>query len=259
MEYGTRMSLEGATAIVTGGASGIGHGIAIELANAGAAVAIADLDLAKAKLAAQELNSRHAHAIAVHLDVAKQDSVETCVAEVLRQLSHVDILVNNAGIFQRRLGLELEDDDFSACLDVNLIGIWRMTKALVPNFKARGAGKVVNISSTGGRRGFDFAPAYCAAKAGVISLTQSLALALGPDKVNVNAVCPGSIATSMRDQIRALGANVASESAGSGPAYALAGTLTASDIGRAVVFLASDFARNITGQSLNVDRGYVMN
>jgi len=252
------MSLDGATAIVTGGGSGIGHGIAIELARAGATVAIADLDLPKAELVAHEINTQQAGAIAVHLDVAKRDSVMTCVDEVLRRFSRVDILVNNAGIFQRRLGLDLEDEDFSACLEVNLIGIWRMTKALVPNFKARGAGKVVNISSTGGRRGIDFAPAYCAAKAGVISLTQSLAMALGPDRVNVNAVCPGSIATPMRDQIKALGATIASGSGG-GPTYALPGTLTASDIGRAVVFLSSDFARNITGQSLNVDRGYLMN
>jgi NAD(P)-dependent dehydrogenase (short-subunit alcohol dehydrogenase family) len=255
------LSLNGANALVSGSGSGIGRGIALELARAGAVVAIADMDLSKADAVAQELSTVGGKAISVHLDVTRETSVHRCVEDVIRRLDHVDILVNNAGIFQRCLGLEIEEEDFSRCLDVNLTGIWRLTKQLVPHFRSQGAGKVVNISSTGGRRGIDFAPAYCASKAGVISLTQSLASALGSDGINVNAICPGSISTAMRDEIVALGASVSKASAGGagGAAYALPGTLTVEDIGRAVVFFCSDYARNITGQALNVDRGFHMN
>jgi NAD(P)-dependent dehydrogenase (short-subunit alcohol dehydrogenase family) len=253
------MTLNGATAIVTGGATGIGYGIAVALARAGVIVAIADLDLSKAEVAASAIKSEGGEAIAIQLDVTQKVSVYSCIEQAIGSLSHVDILVNNAGVFQRRLGFELDDEDFNRCIDVNLTGIWRMTQALVPHLKSRGRGKIINISSTGGRRGIDFASAYCAAKAGVISLTQSLASALGGDGINVNAVCPGAVSTAMREEIRTLGAKVTADSAGGGPSYALRGPLTAEDIGHAVVFFASDQARNITGQALNVDCGFLMN
>jgi ketoreductase len=132
-------------------------------------------------------------------------------------------------------------------------------QAVLPHFKRRGSGKIVNVASTGGRRGVDFAPAYCASKAGVISLTQSLAAALGKYGINVNAVCPGAIETEMREEIRRLGANLSFGSTSGSAVYSLPDPLTVEDIGFAVKFLASDYARGITGQSLNVDRGFHAN
>ena len=243
--------------MVTGGTRGIGRGIAHELARAGSRVAITGRDLSSARAVAEEVNTQGGDAIGLAVDVTQDSSVRDCVSEAVRIFSGVDILINNAGVFQRRLGLDLSSDDFNACLDVNLTGMWRMTQALVPYFRRQGGGRVVNVASTGARRGVDFAPAYCASKAGVISLTQSLASALGPYNINVNAVCPGAIETALREEIRQLGANLATL-AGGGAAYALSNTLSVVDVGHAVVFLASDYSRSITGQALNVDRGFMM-
>jgi NAD(P)-dependent dehydrogenase (short-subunit alcohol dehydrogenase family) len=161
-------------------------------------------------------------------------------------------------VFQSRLGFDVDDAEFNRCLDVNLTGMWRMARAAVPCLKGRG-GRIVNIASVGGRRGTDFGPAYCASKAGVISLTQSLALALGAEGITVNAVCPGGVATEMMDHMGRLMAAAPTTNAQQFPAPVLPGELTAEDIGHAVVFFASDLARKITRQALNVDGGIMMN
>jgi NAD(P)-dependent dehydrogenase (short-subunit alcohol dehydrogenase family) len=192
--------------------------------------------------------------MAVQLDVTQPSSVIACIDQVVQRFCCIDILVNNAGVFQRRAAIDLADSDFSDCLDVNLTGMWRTIQATLPHFRRQGGGRVVNIASSGGRRGVGFAPAYCASKAGVISLTQSFALALGSDRINVNAVCPGAVETDMRQEIRQLGVLD-----GVAPIYALSHPLTAEDVALAVVFLASDYAKSITGQTLNVDRGYLFN
>jgi len=245
--------------LVTGGGKGIGRGIALEIARAGSKVAVASRVLVSVRAAADVIGSLGGEALAVHLDVTDDGSVSKCVAEVAGAFGRVDILVNNAGVFQRDIGLNVGDEDFNRCLDVNLTGMWRMVQALVPQFKKQGYGKIVNISSTGGRRGMGLAPAYCASKAGVISLTQSLASVLGIDKINVNAVCPGAIETALRQHLRELCAGLGTGSALDAAAYALADPLTVADIGHAVVFLASDYAKSITGQTLNVDRGFNVN
>jgi NAD(P)-dependent dehydrogenase (short-subunit alcohol dehydrogenase family) len=251
--------LRSKVALVTGGAQGIGRGIALELARAGASVAIGDLDEPKADAVVAEIKARGSPALALPLDVTNEESAKQCVERVVRHFSRIDILVNNAGIFQRRLGFELDDRDFNRCLDINLTGVWRMVNAVLPHFKTAGRGKVVNIASTGARQGVDFAAAYCASKAGVVNLTQSLALALGVAEVNVNAVCPGFVGTAMQDEIATLRRNVGDTDGRRFLSPVLPGPLSAEDIGLAVVFLASDWARNITGQALNVDSGCAMN
>lgn len=250
--------LNGKASLVTGGAQGIGFGIARELAKVGSFVILADRELSLARAAADQISAIGQGALALSLDVASEESVRRCVAQAIEQCGHLNILINNAGIFQNRLGLELENEDFMRCMDVNVIGIWRMVTALVPHFLVQGGGRIINIASVGGRRGVDFAPAYCASKAAVINLTQSLAAALGSANINVNTVCPGTISTAMQNEIRALRSTASLATNREPPTLPLKGPLTPEDIGRAVVFFASDYARSITGQALNVDCGHTM-
>jgi NAD(P)-dependent dehydrogenase (short-subunit alcohol dehydrogenase family) len=255
------LDLSQSVTLVTGGARSIGRATSFAFARAGSKLVIADLSKEQAQAIAEEICAAGYDAIGIHLDVTDRESVKRCVEEAIRRVGHVDVLVNNAGVFQRRLGMELEDADFNRCLDINLTGIWRMTQALVPHLIARGCGRIINIASIAGRRGLDIAPAYCASKAAVINLTQSLAATLGPHQITVNAVCPGEVSgTAMQENIRALIVGTAFESRlhMQPPPLPLQGPLTAEDVAHAVVFFASDHAKNITGQALNIDRGEIM-
>jgi NAD(P)-dependent dehydrogenase (short-subunit alcohol dehydrogenase family) len=258
------------TVLITGGGQGIGRGIAFELAAAGADVFITHLQEAaeqeRAQATVAELRSRGHRAVAIPMDVMDPDSIRAGLHEIFTHADRLDILVNNAGVMQRQAGLETPAEELDRCYAVNLRGIWYLVQELLPRFKARQSGKIINISSTAGRRGTAELPAYCASKAAVISLTQSMALALAPYDINVNAVCPGIVWTSMSEQF----ATVVERRGGGEPidmqqflepirrSIPLRRILTAEDIGHAVAFLASERARNITGQALNVDGGYVM-
>jgi NAD(P)-dependent dehydrogenase (short-subunit alcohol dehydrogenase family) len=201
------------------------------------------------------------------MDVADADSVRAAVEDALRRLPAIHVLVNNAGVVQDRIGMETGEADFDRCYAVNLKGIWNVTTALLPHFRERGGGHIVNIASIAGRRGGAALAPYSASKAAAISLTQSLADALGRDNVNVNAVCPGLLWTPMWEKIEGmLRSDDTLEVVGQRVAFdayiqancPLGREQTPEDIGFAVVFLASDEARNITGQSLNVDGGIQM-
>ncbi len=252
-------NLKGKAVLVTGAAQGIGRGIALQLAKAGANIVVADLCKDKGKIVADDLKALGVDAIAVSCDVTDDLSVIKAIQYALNYFLRIDILVNNAGVFQNHIGMATTMDDFNTNLQVNLNSIWRLSKALVPHFQGNKSGKIINISSVGGRKGLDFAPAYCASKAGVISLTQSMAAELGLDNITVNTVCPGSIDTAMMEEIRALRKNITQGKSPQRKRLALDRNLTAEDIGQAVVFFASDNARNITGQALNVDCGSQMN
>jgi NAD(P)-dependent dehydrogenase (short-subunit alcohol dehydrogenase family) len=263
--------LKGKVALVTGGGQGIGRGIVLELAAAGANVVITYLatpaDRDKAENTAAEATARGVQAFAIPMDITDHASVRAGLRELFNRAEKVDILVNNAGVMQRQAGLETQPEEFDRCYAVNLRGIWYLAEQLVPRFKAQNSGKIINISSTAGRRGTAELPAYCASKAGVISLTQSMALALAPYDINVNAVCPGIVWTPMSEQFAGV---VGARDDGAHldmkeflepirESIPLRRILTAEDIGHAVVFLASERAKNITGQTLNVDGGYVLN
>lgn len=255
-------------AIVTGGGRGIGRGIVLALADAGADVAIADVDLESAEATSKEVESRGRHALVTRTDVSSETSAVEAVARVLADLDRVDILVNNAGVVQDHIGDATTEADFDRCHSVNVKGIWNLTRALLPHFRERGGGKVVNIASIAGRSGANGLAPYSASKAAAISLTQSLASELGPENVNVNAVCPGLLWTPMWEKLEGIFSDssdptVVSERA-SFDAFIqtrcpLRREQTPEDIGHAVVFLVSDEARNITGQALNVDGGIMMN
>jgi NAD(P)-dependent dehydrogenase (short-subunit alcohol dehydrogenase family) len=248
--------LTGNTALVTGGAQGIGFGISGELVRAGCRVIIANRNVTRAEAAAAELRKAGGNAIALELDVTNDESVQRCVTQALKRCERIDILVNNAGIHCEHLERVSTIEHFERCFDVNLYGIWRMTQALVPHFKARGGGKVVNIASVNGRKPWVDTPAYSASKAAAINLTQSLASKLAAFNINVNAVCPGGVMTAMadffwKDKLEEMRQKMID-------LRPLKREMKPEDIGYAVVFLASSRARSITGQSLNVDCGAVM-
>jgi len=247
--------LKNRTALVTGAAQGIGFGIALELARAGSRVVIADRNLQQAQTAAAELAGAGHEALAVALDVTDEESVRNGVAAAIERFSQIDILVNNAGIHCEKVDELSTAAHFDRCLDVNLVGVWRVTQALVPHFKAHQTGKIVNIASINGRTPWADTPAYSASKAAVLNLTRSLAIKLGADNINVNAVCPGGVMTPMAD---AFTQDRKAFEAGMIDSRLLKRPLLPQDIGHAVVFLASTYAHNITGQALNVDGGTVL-
>jgi NAD(P)-dependent dehydrogenase (short-subunit alcohol dehydrogenase family) len=242
-------------ALVTGGAQGIGFGIARELARAGTSVVIADRDLPRAKSAADELIRSGHQALALALEVTSDESIANCVQAALAHFVHIDILVNNAGIHCEKIGQVSTVEHFAQCFDVNLFGVWRVSQALIPHFKKRGSGKIINIASINGRKPWVDTPAYSASKAAVLNLTQSLAAQLGAHNINVNAVCPGGVMTAMADSFKPDRPAMLEGIIGS---RVLKRELVPEDIGHAVVFFASPQARNITGQSLNVDGGTIM-
>jgi 2-dehydro-3-deoxy-D-gluconate 5-dehydrogenase len=243
------------TALVTGAAQGIGLGIAMTMARAGSRVVVADLNLDKARAAVESIEELGTEAFAVAVDVTDEASVNACARAAIERFSHIDILVNNAGIHCEKIGQRSTMEHFEKCLDVNLLGIWRMTQVLVPHFEAQGGGKIVNIASINGRKPWADTPAYSASKAAAINLTQSLAITLAPQNINVNAVCPGGVMTAMADSFTPERPDLGDEII---RARLLKRALLPEDIGHAVVFFASPNARNITGQALNVDGGYVL-
>ena len=260
--------LDGKVALVTGSARGIGKGIATELARQGADVIVADVLIDLAFQTAGELQNRHGvTTLALEMDVTSDDSISTNVEQAIAEMGRIDILVNNAGVAPDNLSEDEVESDWNRCFEVNLKAIWKVSSALKPHFIENGGGKIVNIASIAARQGGTIA-AYSASKAGAVSLTQSQAIELGPYNVNVNAVCPGLLWTDMWRKLESMligddADEVVDRRAAFESAVAnnmpLGREQTPEDIGKAVAFFASDDARNITGQSLNVDGGMRMN
>jgi NAD(P)-dependent dehydrogenase (short-subunit alcohol dehydrogenase family) len=261
--------LDNRTAIVTGGGRGIGRGISLVLAREGASVVIADIDLENANRTAAEIREAGGKSHVTAVDVTQPESAESGVRAAIDRFGRVDILVNNAGVAGGHVGARaITLEDWDACYEVNLKGMWIMSNAIIAHFKENGGGKIVNIASIAGRKGGAGLAHYSASKAGAISLTQSLARDLGPSNVNVNAVCPGLLWTDMWRNLEAMiGGDDTPEVVDRRQFFnrfietncPLRREQTPEDIGEAVVFLASDAAKNITGQSLNVDGGIELN
>lgn len=249
------MDLKYKVALVTGGAQGIGKGIVTELAAAGAQVVIGDIDISAAQATANEIKLIGCEVLPLVLDVSDDISVNECVAHGIAHFGQIDILVNNAGIHRESIETDSTIEQFKQCFDVNLFGIWRMVRALLPHFRAANTGNIVNIASINGRTPWADTPAYSASKAAVINLTRSLAIKLGIDNINVNAVCPGGVITRMADSFSSDGEKILDSILDE---RILKRHLSPQDIGCAVAFFASARAKNITGQALNVDCGTVL-
>jgi len=244
---------DGRTAIVTGGARGIGRAIAERLAAGGAAVALADVLEEQARDAAAAIATAYdVRAAGYKVDVSAVAEVEAFVAEVVASFGGVDILVNNAGIARDSLLFRMSDDDFERVLRVNLYGAFYFCRAVGRLMSKRRYGKIINISSVIGVMGNAGQANYAAAKGGVIALTKSVAKELAPRGVNVNAVAPGFIAT---DMTAALSEDVRNAYLARIPLGRLG---TPADVAAVVAFLASDAASYLTGHVLFVDGGLMI-
>ncbi len=251
--------LAGKVVLVTGGGSGIGAGIAQVLAGSGATVAIGDLNGDTAAAVAKGLPGA-AH-LGLRLDVTDRASTGQAVTQVEQQLGPVDVLVNNAGISSVAPFLDITDADWDRLLGVNLRGVFVVTQRVLGPMITRRSGRVINISSMAGKEGLPNLAHYCATKFGVIGLTQSLAKEVAADNVTVNAVCPGVVRTPLWDDpatgiLRQLDGENGWQAFLDG--IPLGRPQTATDIGHACAYLASDRAANITGEALNVSGGQQM-
>ncbi|TCP40017.1 L-iditol 2-dehydrogenase [Rhodovulum marinum] len=249
--------LEGKVALVTGGARGIGQAICAAYIREGARVAVADLLEADARDTAAALGE---NAMALGLDVTDRASIAAGVKAVEDAWGGIDILVNNAGIFNMAPLGEITPEDYRRQYDVNVGGTIFTTQAVVPGMRRRGGGCIINFSSQAGRRGEPNITIYCSTKAAVISVTQSLALELAKDGIRVNAIAPGVIDTPMWEVVDGLFAKYENRPKGEkkrlvGEAVPLGHMGSPEEIADPAVFLASDDARYITAQTLNVDGG----
>jgi D-sorbitol dehydrogenase (acceptor) len=253
--------LDGKTALITGAARGIGRAFAEAYVREGARVAIADIDIARARQAAAEIGPA---AIAVALDVTRQDSIDAAVAETVAALGRIDILINNAAIFTAAPLVEIDRADYARVFDINVSGTLFMMQAVARHMIERGIrGRIINMASQAGRRGEPLVAVYCATKAAVISLTQSAALNLIPHGINVNAIAPGVVDGEHWDGVDAFFAKYEGKApgqkkkeVGEGVPYGRMGR--AEDLTGMAVFLASDEAAYIVAQCYNVDGGQWM-
>jgi NAD(P)-dependent dehydrogenase (short-subunit alcohol dehydrogenase family) len=264
------MRLAGKVAIVTGGGSGIGRGIVLTMAREGADIAIPDIQIMNAEKVVDEVKALGRKAVAMRTDVTSSADVRAMVDRTREAFGRIDVLVNNAGMASPP-GLPFTnntDEDWDRAFAVNTKSVFLTCKAIAPYFIERKAGRIINIASIAGPLAAPTMPPYSVAKQGVITFTRVIAKELAAHGITVNAICPGVLWTDFWQKL-------AQHIASTNPAFA---GMTArqvfdkrvgdiipmkceqqpEDIGWAAVFLASDEARYITGQALNVDGGCVM-
>jgi 2-hydroxycyclohexanecarboxyl-CoA dehydrogenase len=245
-------TLDGKVAVVTGGAGGIGAAIAAALADAGAAVAVWDLNGASAKQVADAVGGK---AVGVEVDITSRPSVEAALASTESALGPVDALVNNAGIDRIEPFLQSEESTWERIVAVNYLGTVRCCHVVVPGMVERGSGRVISIASDAGRVGSSGEVVYSGTKGGVIAFSKALAREVASKGVSVNVVCPGPTNTPLLDQVAEASQKLYDGLAKAVPMRRIG---QPADIAPAVVFLASDGAAYITGQTLSVSGGLTM-
>ena len=251
-------SLGGKVAIVSGGSSGIGRAVALELARCGAHVSFCYLDdgtqsRREAEEVASELRQMEVQVFFRSCDVRESSDVNSFVSETEEALGGIDVLVNNAGIGRDAPMWLMTDHDWEAVLRTNLDGAFHFTRAAAPSMRAQEYGKIVNITSVHGIRTEFGISNYSSSKAGLIGLTRSSAVELGPKNINVNAVAPGYVRTTRLTE------GVSPEILDRVREQSALGRLgDPRDVAGVVLFLCSEAARHITGAIITVDGGYVL-
>ena len=247
------MNLTGKVALVTGASRGIGQATAVELAKAGADIIV---NYIGSETVAQEtvdkIEALGRKALKIKADVSNADEVQAMVEEAHAAFGHIDILVNNAGITRDGLLIRMKDSDWDDVLNINLKGVYLVSKAVAKIMVKQRSGRIINMTSVSGVTGNVGQANYAAAKAGVIGFTKTCAKELAARGITVNAVAPGFIETAMTD---VLPEKIKEGIAATVPFGRMG---QPEEIASVVTFLASDFASYITGQVLNVDGGMVM-
>jgi 3-oxoacyl-[acyl-carrier protein] reductase len=247
------VDLTGKIAWVTGGSRGIGRAAAVALAKAGADVAVAYASKSvEADQVVKEIQALGRKAIAVQVDVAKQDSCNEAYEKIVAGLGKVDILVNSAGVTADNLFPMLEDEDWAKVLNVNVMGAVHATKAVVRDLMGKRWGRVINLSSVAGTKGGRGQSNYAASKGAVEAMTRSLAVELSRRNITVNCVAPGVIETDMSAEVRKL----ASQEILDRQLVKRFGT--PDEIAAWIVFLASNYGEFMTGQVIHIDGGLKM-
>ena len=239
--------LQHKTALITGAGRGIGRAIAECFVREGARVAVADIDSSTARDTAAAIGS---DALGLAMDVSSKTAVLAATAQVLDEFGQLDILVNNAGYLVYTTFESCSEENWDRIVDVNMKGPFLCAQAVIPHMKARRQGAIINMTSLAAKTGgLAAGPPYAAAKAGVLTLTIGLARTLAPDQIRVNAIAPGVIDTAMtsapeHDQLKA--------------SIPLGRSGQPEDVANCALFLASDDARHITGETIDVNGGLYM-
>jgi 2-deoxy-D-gluconate 3-dehydrogenase len=245
--------LSGKVALVTGGNGGIGKGIALGLARAGANIAVVARNQDKSASAVAELEALGIQAVSIRCDVTDVDDVDTAVAACVERFGGLDIVVNNSGVNVRKLPHELDLAEWQTVIDVNLTGVFLMSKAAYPEMVKRGGGKVINIGSMMSIFAHETLAPYAASKGGVVQFTKACASAWAKENIQVNTIMPGWIATDMTETLRINVPERYETIRARTPAQRwgrpdeLAGT---------AVFLATSASDFVTGTAIPVDGGY---
>lgn len=255
--------LAGHTALITGAGRGIGRSAALALAAAGADVVVSARTHDEIQQVAQEVTALGRKSLAVICDVTRPEQISEMAAAAKQTFGVVDILVNNAGAAKSHKFLNHPDSLWEDMLSINLSSVYYVTKAFAPDMVAKGWGRIINIASVASKVGGRYVAAYTAAKHGVLGLTRALALEFATQGITVNAVCPGYVDTPMTD------GSIQNIAARTGMSEAEARTtleklspqnriVEVDEIAAMVVFLATNAARGINGQGINIDGGSAM-
>ncbi|MGC2297212.1 MAG: glucose 1-dehydrogenase [Acidobacteriaceae bacterium] len=251
------LSFESKVALVTGAASGLGLATAKAFAASGAAVVLADWNEKAVRRAADELTARGHKTLAVRCDVSDDAQVEAMVEQAVAKFGRLDAAYNNAGI-QNELAetADTTREDYDRVMGINLRGVWSSMKFELRQMRKQGSGTIVNCSSLGGLVGGAERGIYHAAKHGVLGFTKSAALEYAARGIRINAICPGMIQTPMSDQMVAAGQGEALKAMEKSIPMGRVGR--PEEIADAVLWLCSDAASYVTGQSISVDGGFIM-
>ena len=247
--------LEGKVAIVTGAAQGLGEASARRFARAGAKVALVDVKLEQGEIVAADISRENGIARFFYCDLTRPADVKVCIDAIAAVFSRVDVLYNNAGVSIAGTVETLSEEHWDLMFNINVKAKYIVSRHVVPLMRRGGGGSIINQSSESGITGSPYHPGYCASMGAVVNLTRAMALSHAPDRIRVNAICPGTIPTEVLQKFLDSvedGEAVLTELKRDHPL----GLGEPVDIANAALFLASDEAKYVTGTILTVDGGY---
>lgn len=248
------MRLKDKVAIITGGGTGIGRGIAVMFAKEGAKVVVTGRRQDVLDETVNIIKQSGGEALALSTDVSDNNQVLALVQKTIAQFGRIDILVNSAGVYLAHDALSASEEEWNKVMSIDLKGVWSCSKACIPEMLKQGSGKIINIASIAGLIGFEQSAAYCAAKGGVVNLTREMALDYASKGININAIAPGVIDTDMTKSF--LTDEAAKKSFLEKTPVGRIGK--PEDIAYAAVYLASDESDFVTGHTLVVDGGWTI-